>query len=311
MGKIVGIDLGTTNSLVAVMQDGKPVVISNVEGSRATPSVVAFNQAGECLVGQSAQQQAALNPQNTFYAVKRFLGRKYSELSEIDKQVNYSVRQGDTDTIKLYCPRLDKEFAPEEISAMVLRKLSNQATDYLGEPATCAVITVPAYFTDVQRQATKAAGKIAGIEVQRMINEPIAAALAYGLDQKSNETILVFDLGSSTFDVSVLEVSDGVFELLAAGRDPQLGSDDFIGSNDFARLGGLLERLRKPIEQALLDAKLRPSQIDEVVLVGGSIRMPMVQQLVREMIDRSPNQNVNPDEVVAVGAAILAGSLNC
>lgn len=377
MGKIVGIDLGTTNSVVAVLEGGKPVVIANAEGSRTTPSVVAFGKDGDRLVGQLARRQAVLNPQNTFYAVKRFLGRKYTELSPDSKRVPYTIRRDETDQIKIKCPRLSREFAPEEISAMVLRKLVDEASRYLGQPVTQAVITVPAYFNDSQRQATRDAGRIAGLEVKRILNEPTAASLAYGLDRRDNQTILVFDLGGGTFDVSILEVGDGVFEVKATSGDTQLGGNDFdqlivdwlaerfleqegvdlrrnrqalqrlmeaaekakielsglqetnislpfIEANvegplhldmqltrvEFENLcRGLMPRLQAPVEQALRDAGLRSPQIDEVVLVGGSTRIPLVQRLVRGMINKEPNQNVNPDEVVAVGAAIQAGIL--
>ncbi|BCX11665.1 MAG: chaperone protein dnaK3 [Thermosynechococcus sp.] len=377
MGKIVGIDLGTTNSVIAVLEGGKPVVIANAEGSRTTPSVVAFGKDGERLVGQLARRQAVLNPQNTFYAVKRFIGREYSELTAESKRVPYTIRRDESGKVRIKCPRLQREFAPEEISAMVLRKLVEDASRYLGEPVTDAVITVPAYFNDSQRQATRDAGRIAGLNVRRIINEPTAAALAYGLDRQQEQTILVFDLGGGTFDVSILEVGDGVFEVKATSGDTQLGGNDFDKlivdwlAEDFLakegidlrrdrqslqrltdaaekakiELSGLLEtnidlpfvtataegpkhiettlsrrqfedlsqdllqRLRYPVEQALMDAHLTPSQIDAVVLVGGATRMPMVQDLVRQMIGREPKQNVNPDEVVAVGAAIQAGIL--
>lgn len=378
MGKVVGIDLGTTNSVVAVMEGGKPVVIANAEGMRTTPSVVGFSKEGERLVGQMARRQAVLNPQNTFYGVKRFIGRKYTELSAESKRVAYTIRRDETSgNVKIRCPRLQKEFAPEEISAMVLRKLADEASRYLGEPVTGAVITVPAYFNDSQRQATKDAGKIASLEVLRILNEPTAASLAYGLDRKESETILVFDLGGGTFDVSILEVGDGVFEVKATSGDTQLGGNDFdrkivdwlaeqflesegvdlrrerqalqrlfeaaekakielsgVSVTDInlpfitatedgpkhleTRLtraqfeglcGELIIRLRRPLKRALSDAGISPVQIDEVVLVGGGTRMPMVQELVRSFIDKEPNQNVNPDEVVAVGAAIQAGIL--
>jgi molecular chaperone DnaK len=377
MGKVVGIDLGTTNSVVAVMEGGKPVVIANAEGVRTTPSVVAFSKDGERLVGQMARRQTVLNPQNTFYAVKRFMGRKFAELSSESKQVAYTIRADETGNVKIRCPRLKKEFAPEEISATVLRKLAEDATRYLGESVTQAVITVPAYFNDSQRQATKDAGKIAGLEVLRILNEPTAASLAYGLDKKDSETILVFDLGGGTFDVSILEVGDGVFEVKATSGDTQLGGNDFdkqivdwladqfmeaegvdlrrdrqslqrlLEAAEKAKIelsgvtvtdinlpfitatedgpkhietnltraqfegmcGDLVSRLRTPVKRALTDANMSPSQIDEVVLVGGSTRIPLVQQLVTNMLKKEPNQNVNPDEVVAVGAAIQAAIL--
>ncbi|MFS8970688.1 molecular chaperone DnaK [Synechococcus sp. 'PEA 65AY6A-5F PE A'] len=377
MGKVVGIDLGTTNSVVAVMEGGVPTVIPNAEGSRTTPSVVAFTKDGERLVGQMARRQAVLNPENTFYSVKRFIGRKYDELNVDAKRVSYQVRRDERGNVKLYSPRMNKEFAPEEISAMVLRKLVEDASRYLGQPVTQAVITVPAYFNDSQRQATKDAGRIAGLEVLRIINEPTAASLAYGLDKRNNETILVFDLGGGTFDVSILEVGDGVFEVKATSGDTQLGGDDFDKkivdwmAEEFKRMEGidlrqdrqalqrlteaaekakielssvsettinlpfitatadgpkhlelklsraqfehlcadLLERCKGPVEQALRDAKLTKADINEVVLVGGSTRIPAVQRLVKELLGKEPNQTVNPDEVVAVGAAIQAGVL--
>jgi molecular chaperone DnaK len=377
MGKVVGIDLGTTNSVVAVMEGGKPVVIANAEGMRTTPSVVGFSKEGERLVGQMARRQAVLNPQNTFYAVKRFIGRKFDEVSPESRQVAYPIRRDERGNLKIRCPRLKKEFAPEEISALVLRKLADEASRYLGEQVTSAVITVPAYFNDSQRQATRDAGRIAGLEVLRILNEPTAASLAYGLDRRDSETILVFDLGGGTFDVSILDIGDGVFEVKATSGDTQLGGNDFdrkivdwlaeqfletegvdlrsdrqalqrlteaaekakielsgvsvtdinlpfitatedgpkhletrLTRTQFEGLcGDLINRLRRPLKRALQDAGLSPVQIDEVVLVGGSTRMPMVQQLVRSFIDKEPNQNVNPDEVVAVGAAIQAGIL--
>ncbi len=377
MGKVVGIDLGTTNSVVAVMEGGKPVVIANSEGMRTTPSVVGFNKDGELVVGQMARRQAVLNPQNTYYGVKRFMGRKYAELNPESKQVPYTIRRDDYGNIKIKCPRLKKDFAPEEISAKILRKLAEEAERYLGEPVTSAVITVPAYFNDSQRQATRDAGRIAGLEVLRIINEPTAASLAYGLDQQTSQKILVFDLGGGTFDVSVLEVGDGVFEVKSTSGDTQLGGGDFdkrivdwlaeqfleqekvdlrkdrqalqrlteaaekakielsgVSVTDInlpfitatedgpkhleTRLtrpqfedlcGDLVSRLTRPIKRALNDARLTPVQIDEVVLVGGGTRMPMVKALVRSFIDIEPNENVNPDEVVAVGAAIQSGIL--
>lgn len=377
MGRVVGIDLGTTNSVVAVMEGGKPVVIANAEGMRTTPSVVGFSKEGERLVGQLARRQAVLDPQNTFFAVKRFIGRKYSELTPESKRVPYTIRKDEIGNIKIKCPRLQKEFAPEEVSAMILKKLADEASRYLGEPVTGAVITVPAYFNDSQRQATRDAGRIAGLDVKRILNEPTAASLAYGLERRDSQTILVFDLGGGTFDVSVLDVGDGVFEVKATSGDTQLGGNDFdkkivdwlaeqfleqegvdlrrdrqalqrlteaaekakielsgvtvteinlpfitatedgpkhletrLTRSQFEGLcGDLLTRLRGPVKQALRDCGLASSEIDEVVLVGGSTRIPVVQQLVRSFIDREPNQNVNPDEVVAVGAAIQAGIL--
>ena len=376
MGKVVGIDLGTTNSVVAVMEGGKPTVITNSEGQRTTPSVVAYTKKGDLLVGQIAKRQAVINPENTFYSVKRFIGRKTSEVTEALRQVPYKVLQTE-DIIKLDCPALGKQFASEEISAQVLRKLADDATKYLGETVTQAVITVPAYFNDSQRQATKDAGKIAGLEVLRIINEPTAASLSYGLDKKDNETILVFDLGGGTFDVSILEVGDGVFEVLATSGDTRLGGDDFDEKivqwlvNEFKNDEGidltqdnqalqrlteaaekakvelstltqssinlpfisvtpegpkhlekdltrakfeelcsdLIDRCKTPIQNALKDAELSPSSIDQNVLVGGSTRIPAVQELVEQLLGKKPNQSVNPDEVVAVGAAVQAGVL--
>ncbi|AFZ28475.1 molecular chaperone (plasmid) [Cylindrospermum stagnale PCC 7417] len=377
MAKIVGIDLGTTNSCIAVMEGGQPIVIPNTEGGRTTPSVVAYTKKGEKLVGQIAKRQGVMNPENTFYSVKRFIGRRYDEVTQEAKQVTYKVVRDSNGNVKLYCPALNKEFSPEEISAEVVRKLIDDASTYLGEPVRQAVITTPAYFNDSQRQATKDASRIAGIEVLRIINEPTAAALAYGLDKKTNETILVFDLGGGTFDVSILEVGDGVFEVKATSGDTHLGGDDFDKrivdwlATEFQRNEGidlrkdkqalqrlteaaekakielssatqtninlpfitatpegpkhldmtltrvqfeqmcadLFNRSRIPVEQALRDAKLSPADIDEVILVGGATRMPAVQQLVRQIIGKDPHQGVNPDEVVAVGAAIQAGVL--
>ncbi|MEH1816366.1 MAG: molecular chaperone DnaK [Nostoc sp.] len=377
MAKIVGIDLGTTNSCIAVMEGGQPVVIPNTEGGRTTPSVVAYTKKGEKLVGQIAKRQGVMNPENTFYSVKRFIGRRYDEVTQEAKQVTYKVVRDSNGNVKLHCPALNKEFSPEEIAAEVVRKLIDDASTYLGEPVRQAVITTPAYFNDSQRQATKDAGRIAGIEVLRIINEPTAAALAYGLDKKTNETILVFDLGGGTFDVSILEVGDGVFEVKATSGDTHLGGDDFDKrivdwlATEFQRNEGidllkdkqalqrlteaaekakielsgatqtninlpfitatpegpkhldmtltrvqfeqmcadLFDRSRIPVEQSLRDAKLSPADIDEVILVGGATRMPAVQQLVRQIIGKDPHQGVNPDEVVAVGAAIQAGVL--
>ena len=376
MVKVIGIDLGTTNSVVAVMEGGKPEVITNAEGERTTPSVVAYTKKGDLLVGQIAKRQAVINPENTFYSVKRFIGRKTNEVNEELRQVSYKVIQTE-DIIKLDCPALSKQFAAEEISAQVLRKLADDASKYLGEPVKQAVITVPAYFNDSQRQATKDAGKIAGLEVLRIINEPTAASLSYGLDKKDNETILVFDLGGGTFDVSVLEVGDGVFEVLATSGDTHLGGDDFdekivqwlvkefkdqenidltqdsqalqrlteaaekakielstltqssinlpfisvtpegpkhlekeLSRAKFEELcSDLIERCKTPIENSLKDAELTSSSIDQNVLVGGSTRIPAVQELVEKLLGKTPNQTVNPDEVVAVGAAVQAGVL--
>jgi len=377
MAKVVGIDLGTTNSCVAVMEGGKPTVIANAEGFRTTPSVVAFDpKTKERRVGQIAKRQSVINPENTFYSVKRFIGRRYDEVTNETTEVPYKVLNVNGN-VKLDCPAEGKQFAPEEISAQVLRKLVEDASKYLGETVTQAVITVPAYFNDSQRQATKDAGKIAGIEVLRIINEPTAASLAYGLDRKTNETVLVFDLGGGTFDVSILEVGDGVFEVLATAGDTHLGGDDFdkkfvdFLAEEFRKNEGidlrkdkqalqrlteaaekakvelssvtqaeinlpfitatqdgpkhldttltrgkfeelcaeLIDRCRVPVEAALRDSKLAKESIDEVVLVGGSTRIPAVQEVVRRVLGKDPNQTVNPDEVVAVGAAIQAGVL--
>jgi molecular chaperone DnaK len=376
MGKVVGIDLGTTNSCVAVMEGGKPTVIANAEGFRTTPSVVAFTKNQDKLVGQIAKRQAVMNPENTFYSAKRFIGRRVDEVNEESKEVSYTVEKAGSN-LKIKCPVLNKQFAPEEISAEVLRKLAEDAGKYLGETVTQAVITVPAYFNDSQRQATKDAGKIAGLEVLRIINEPTAAALAYGLDKKSNERILVFDLGGGTFDVSVLEVGDGVFEVLSTSGDTHLGGDDFdkvivdhladtFKANEgidlrsdkqalqrlteaaekakielssatqaeinlpfitatpegpkhldltltrakFEELASrLIDRCKVPVENALKDAKLSSSELDEIVMVGGSTRIPAVLELVKRVTGKEPNQTVNPDEVVAVGAAIQGGVL--
>ena len=376
MGKVVGIDLGTTNSCVSVMEGGKPTVIANAEGFRTTPSVVAYTKNQDQLVGQIAKRQAVMNTDNTFYSVKRFIGRRVDEVNEESKEVSYGVEKAGSN-VKVKCPVLDKQFAPEEVSAQVLRKLAEDAGKYLGETVTQAVITVPAYFNDSQRQATKDAGKIAGLEVLRIINEPTAAALAYGLDKKSNERILVFDLGGGTFDVSVLEVGDGVFEVLSTSGDTHLGGDDFdkvivdhladsFKSNEgidlrqdkqalqrlteaaekakielssatqseinlpfitatpegpkhldltltrgkFEELAStLIDRCRIPVEQALKDAKLSSSELDEIVMVGGSTRIPAVLELVKRTTGKDPNQTVNPDEVVAIGAAIQGGVL--
>jgi len=376
MGKVIGIDLGTTNSVVAVMEGGKSEVITNSEGQRTTPSVVAYTKKGDLLVGQIAKRQAVVNPENTFYSVKRFIGRKTSEVTEELRQVPYKVIQTE-DIIKLECPALGKQFAAEEISAQVLRKLADDASQYLGETVKQAVITVPAYFNDSQRQATKDAGKIAGLEVLRIINEPTAASLSYGLDKKDNETILVFDLGGGTFDVSILEVGDGVFEVLATSGDTRLGGDDFdekivqwlikefkesegidltqdsqalqrlteaaekakielstltqssinlpfisvtaegpkhiekeLTRGKFEELcATLIDRCTTPIQIALKDAELDPKDIDQNVLVGGSTRIPAVQELVQKLLGKTPNRTVNPDEVVAVGAAVQAGVL--
>nr|ARW68337.1 Hsp70-type chaperone [Chondria sp. (in: red algae)] len=376
MTKVVGIDLGTTNSVVAVMEGGKPTVISNKEGLRTTPSVVAYTKKQDKLVGNIAKRQAVMNPENTFYSVKRFIGRKYDEIFNEVTHLSYRVNK-DNSNVKLQCPALNKSFAPEEISAQILRKLVEDASTYLGQQITKAVITVPAYFNDSQRQATKDAGQIAGLDVLRIINEPTAASLSYGLDKKNNETILVFDLGGGTFDVSVLEVGDGVFEVLSTSGDTNLGGDDFDRKivdwlvDEFKNIEGidlskdrqalqrlteasekakmelstlsqtdinlpfitstetgpkhleksitrvkfedlcseLISRCRVPVSNALKDAQLNTNDIDEVVLVGGSTRIPAIQNLVKEYIGKNPNQSVNPDEVVAIGAAVQAGVL--
>src|SRR6266566_1774450 len=375
MSKIIGIDLGTTNSVVAVMEGGQPVVITNAEGSRLTPSVVAFTKTGERLVGQVAKRQAVTNPENTVFSIKRFMGRRFDEVSEEMKMVPYTVTAAGND---VRVKALDKEYAPPEISAMILQKLKQAAEEYLGAAVTKAVITVPAYFNDAQRQATKDAGKIAGLEVMRIVNEPTAAALAYGLDKKKDETIAVYDFGGGTFDISVLEVGEGVVEVKATNGDTHLGGDnldqrviDWIVAEfkkdqgiDLSKdkmalqrlkeaaekakcelsttlesdinlpfvtadqsgpkhlslkltrakleqlVGDLLERSLGPVRQCLKDAGVEPSDIDEVVLVGGSTRIPKVQQMVKEYFGKEPHKGVNPDEVVAVGAAIQAGVLS-
>jgi molecular chaperone DnaK len=377
MGKIIGIDLGTTNSVVAVMEGGDPVVITTIEGSRLCPSVVAFSKNGERLVGQTAKRQAVINSENTISSIKRFMGRKYDEVEQERKMVPFSVIRGAGGDARVKVPQTGKEYTPQEISAMILAKLKADAEAHLGEAVTQAVITVPAYFNDSQRQATKDAGRIAGLEVLRIINEPTASALAYGLDKKANEKILVFDLGGGTFDVSVLEVGEGVFEVKSTNGDTHLGGDDWDErivkwlADEFQKDQGIdlrqdrqaLQRLREaaekakielstmmetdinlpyvtadasgprhlqmklnrakfeqmtadllnrckgPFESALRDSGLSATQIDEVVLVGGSSRMPMVQDLVRSLTGKDPNRGVNPDEVVAIGAAIQGGVL--
>ena len=377
MGKVVGIDLGTTNSVVAAIEGGKPSVITNAEGLRTTPSIVAYTKKQELLVGQIAKRQAVINPANTFFSVKRFIGSKVDEISTESKELPYKVIEDQNKNLKINCSSLSKDFSPEEISAQVLRKLVTDASTYLGQEISQAVITVPAYFNDSQRQATIDAGKIAGIEVLRIINEPTAASLAYGLDQKQNEIILVFDLGGGTFDVSLLEVGDGIFEVLSTAGDTSLGGDDFDKVlvnwlvNDFKKQEKIdltkdiqaLQRLteaaekakmelstidkttihlpfitadkngpkhiektltreqfeelskelinlcRIPVEKALSDARLDKSSINEIVLVGGSTRIPAIQNLVESITGKKPNQTVNPDEVVAIGAAIQAGIL--
>ena len=375
MSKIIGIDLGTTNSVVSVMEGGQPVVIPNQEGGRTTPSVVGFAKSGERLVGNVAKRQAVTNPENTVYSIKRFMGRRFDEVTEEMKLVPYKVVKGDNGDARVDIS--GKKYSPPEISAMILGKLKEAAEAYLGEKVTQAVITVPAYFNDAQRQATKDAGKIAGLEVMRIINEPTAAALAYGLDRKKNETIAVYDFGGGTFDVSILEVGDGVVEVKSTNGDTHLGGDnidqriidwlitefkkdqgidvskdqmalqrlkeaaekakielstlleteinlpfltaDATGPKHLAikltrarfeqMVADILDRSVEPCKKALADAGLTPSQIDEVVLVGGSTRIPKVQEIVRNLFGKDPNRSVNPDEVVAVGAAVQGGVL--
>jgi molecular chaperone DnaK len=375
MGKIIGIDLGTTNSVVAVMEAGQPTVIANQEGQRTTPSVVAFTKTGERLVGQVAKRQAITNPENTIFSIKRFMGRRYDEVSEEMKMVPYKVVKGENGDVRIDIS--GKRQSPPEISAMILTKLKEAAESYLGEKVTQAVITVPAYFNDAQRQATKDAGKIAGLDVMRIINEPTAAALAYGLDKKKNETIAVYDFGGGTFDISILEVGEGVVEVKSTNGDTHLGGDnidqriiDWIVSEfkkengiDLSRDQMALQRLKEaaekakmelstlleteinlpfvtadatgpkhlqmkltrarfeqmvedivqrsvgPCKQALQDAGVTPQNIDEVVLVGGQTRMPRIQQIVRDLFGREPHKGVNPDEVVAIGAAVQGGVL--
>ncbi|MBX3036514.1 MAG: molecular chaperone DnaK [Anaerolineales bacterium] len=377
MAKIIGIDLGTTNSVVAVMEGGTPTVITTAEGGRIAPSVVAFNKNGERMVGQTAKRQAVINPDNTIYSIKRFIGRHFDEIESERSMVPYQVVKGPSGDVRVKIPVNGKEYSPQEISAMVLSKLKSDAEAYLGETVTQAVITVPAYFNDSQRQATKDAGKIAGLEVLRIINEPTASALAYGLDKKKNEKILVFDLGGGTFDVSVLEVGEGVIEVKSTNGDTHLGGDDWDqkitnwAADEFKKDQGidlrqdrqalqrlreaaekakielstvmeteinlpyitadasgpkhlqlklsrakfeqmtedLLQRCRHPFEAALKDSGYSADQLDEVVLVGGSTRMPMVADLVRKLTQKEPNKGVNPDEVVAIGAAIQGGVL--
>ena len=377
MGRIVGIDLGTTNSVVAVLEGGRPQVIANAEGGRTTPSVVGFSRDQELLVGQLARRQLVLNPRNTFANLKRFVGRSWDELDEGSLGVPYSVRANDQGNVRVICPATEREYAPEELVASILRKLVDDATTYLGEAVEAAVITVPAYFNDAQRQATRDAGRLAGITVERILNEPTAAALAYGFDRSTVKRVLVFDLGGGTFDVSVLRIANGVFDVMATSGDTQLGGNDwdrrivdwvaeaFLAehSTDLRRdrqalqrlteaaekakqeLSGvqstplslpfiatgpdgplhiettlergtfeglcpdLLDRLLRPVQRALRDSGLSADAIDDVVLVGGSTRMPMVQEMVRTLIPREPCQSVNPDEVVAIGAAVQAGIL--
>jgi len=378
MGKIIGIDLGTTNSVVSVMEGGSATVISTAEGGRLCPSVVAFNKNGERLVGQTAKRQAVVNSENTVYSIKRFIGRRFDETEVERKMVSFEVVPGPADDVRVKIPVTGREYSPQEISAMILAKLKTDAEAYLGGPVSQAVITVPAYFNDSQRQATKDAGKIAGLEVMRIINEPTASALAYGLDKKKDETILVFDLGGGTFDVSILQVGEGVIEVKSTNGDTHLGGDDWDqrvvnwAADEFKKDQGIdlrndrqaLQRLREaaekakielssvmeteinlpyitadatgpkhlqiklsrakfeqmtedllnrcqlPFEAALRDAKMTPANLNEVVLVGGATRMPMVQDLVRRLTDgKEPNKGVNPDEVVSVGAAIQGGVL--
>jgi molecular chaperone DnaK len=377
MAKIIGIDLGTTNSVVAVMEGGEPTVITTAEGGRLCPSVVAFNKSGERMVGQTAKRQAVVNSENTVYSIKRFMGRRYDEVETERKMVSFDVVEGDSGDARVHVPVTDKEYTPQEISAMILGKLRSDAEAYLGEKVEKAVITVPAYFNDSQRQATKDAGKIAGLQVERIINEPTAAALAYGMDKKADETILVFDLGGGTFDVSLLEVGEGVVEVKATNGDTHLGGDDWderilnYVADEFKKDQGidlredrqalqrlreaaektkielstvteaevnlpfisadasgpkhlqmkltrskfeqltedLVDRIRRPFDAVLKDANMQASQVDEVILVGGATRMPMVQDLVRDLTGKEPHKGVNPDEVVAVGAAIQGGVL--
>ena len=375
MAKVIGIDLGTTNSVVAIMEGGESVVIANAEGGRTTPSIVAFSKTGEQLIGQAAKRQAVTNPQNTLFSVKRFMGRQYNEISEEEKTVPYTVKQGSKGGVDIVAN--DKSYAPPEISAMVLQKLKQTAEDYLGQSVTQAVITVPAYFNDSQRQATKDAGKIAGLEVLRIINEPTAASLAYGLDKQKDEKIAVFDLGGGTFDVSILELGDGVFEVKSTNGDTHLGGDDFdqviidwlaqefekeqgidlkkdnmalqrlkeaaekakielsttaqteinlpfitadqagpkhinltLSRSHYEKLAeNLLERLKEPCLNALKDSSLSTNDIDQVILVGGMSRMPAVQEIAKKIFGKEPHKGVNPDEVVALGAAIQGGVL--
>ena len=375
MNKVVGIDLGTTNSVVAITEGAKPTVIANSEGERTTPSVVAYTKKQDLLVGQVAKRQAVINPENTFYSVKRFIGSKMNELTGESGNLSYQFVADKNENIKLECPALDTTFSPEEISAQVLRKLVEDTSKYIGQDINEAVITVPAYFNDSQRQATQDAGQIAGLNVRRILNEPTAASLAYGLDKNKNESILVFDLGGGTFDVSLLEVGDGIFEVLATAGDTQLGGDNFdnvivndllksfeekegvdltndkqalqrireaaekakvelssvgetsialpfissgsdgpkhinanLSREKFEELAdNLIHSCRIPVENAINDAKLTPEQINEVVLVGGSTRIPAIRGLIKRIISREPNQTVNPDEVVAIGAALQGG----
>nr|QIE12458.1 DnaK chaperone protein [Ectocarpus siliculosus] len=376
-GKIFGVDLGTTNSVVAVMEGGQPTVVNNAEGFRTTPSIVAYTKNKDLLVGQIAKRQAVINPENTFSSIKRFMGSKFSELSIESKEVSYELLGDNKDNVKIICSNMDKQFSPEEISSQILRKLSNDVSLYMGQTITEAVITVPAYFNDAQRQATRDAGRIAGLDVKRIINEPTAASLAYGLEKKNNELVIIFDLGGGTFDVSLLEVGDGVFEVLSTSGDTKLGGDDFdkkivnyilktfkdkegidltsdpqalqrlteaaekakielsnlsettinlpfITANQdgpkhieetltrgkFEELcEDLINRCRLPVEAAIKDARVDRNAINELVLVGGSTRIPAIQNLVSKIVEKEPNQTVNPDEVVAIGAAVQGGVL--
>src|SRR5689334_17096791 len=308
MGKIVGIDLGTPNSVVAVMEGKEVKVIANKHGSNLTPSVVGFTESGDRLVGQLAKRQAIANPKNTVYSIKRFMGRRRGEVGQEEKIVPYEVVGGSNDPAKVRIR--GKLYTPQEISAMVLSDLKETAETYLGVKVTEAVITCPAYFNDAQRQATKEAGRIAGFDVKRIINEPTAAALAYGLDKKRGaHKIAVYDLGGGTFDISILQVDNEVVQVLATNGNTHLGGDDFDQRNLEQLVGDLLRGTLEPCRAALSDAKLKPADIDEVVLVGGSTRIPMVQQLVKDFIGREPNRSVNPDEVVAIGAAVQAAVL--
>nr|YP_009691273.1 Hsp70-type chaperone [Laminaria digitata]QEG58042.1 Hsp70-type chaperone [Laminaria digitata] len=377
VSKIFGVDLGTTNSVAAVMEGGQPTVVNNTEGLRTTPSIVAYTKNKDLLVGQIAKRQAVINPENTFSSIKRFMGSKFSELSKESKEVSYKLVGDNKDNVKIVCSNMDKQFSPEEISSQILRKLSNDVSLYMGQTINEAVITVPAYFNDAQRQATRDAGRIAGLEVKRIINEPTAASLAYGLEKKNNELVIIFDLGGGTFDVSLLEVGDGVFEVLSTSGDTKLGGDDFdrkivdfilakfkkeeginlasdpqalqrlteaaekakielsnlsettinlpfITANQdgpkhieeiltrgkFEELcEDLINRCRLPVEAAIKDARVDRNTINELVLVGGSTRIPAVQNLVYKIVEKEANQTVNPDEVVAIGAAVQGGVL--
>ena len=377
MGRIVGIDLGTTNSVLSVLEGGRPVVVANAEGLRTTPSVVGFSRDRELLVGQAARRQLVLNPRNTFANLKRLIGRQWRDLDEVSQAVAYTIRANDLDQVRVVCPATEREYAPEDLVGCLLRKLVDDASTYLGEAVEAAVITVPAYFDDAQRQATRDAGRLAGLRVERILNEPTAAALAYGFDRNRSQLVLVFDLGGGTFDVSILRIANGVFDVKATSGDTQLGGNDFDQrivdwlAEGFQQTHGLdlrrdrqalqrlleaaekakqelsgtlqttlslpfiatgaegplhletsldrrtfeglcpdlLDRLLRPVQTALRDGGLAPEDIDEVVLVGGSSRMPMVQQLVRTLIPKEASQNVNPDEVVAIGAAVQAGIL--